>query len=274
MSRPSFGELAGEDPFEILGLSRDAGPDDIRAARRRLLRVHHPDLPTGDLQRTQMITAAADILLDPVRLTIYQEVAAEREAARAAAHAAAATAVRRGWPARVGRRTAGADHDYAAAGTGRGGSPGGRHLAGPGRSSYTEAGDAGPGPGRPGPGSRHAVRTTSPAGRRPGSTRGPHPSAFTGDPGSRRAGGHTPRHAAVPNGEQRRAWRPGRRYSPLAVVAAVCAASCTPLGLPVGLAALWEINRTGRRGRALALFGVAAGAALLAGYVALAVQGF
>jgi curved DNA-binding protein CbpA len=81
MSHPSFGELGGEDPYAILGLSPRARDDDILRARRRLLRRYHPDLPGGDLERTQMITAAADILLDRARRMAYEDMARERDEA-------------------------------------------------------------------------------------------------------------------------------------------------------------------------------------------------
>src|SRR5947209_3327550 len=76
MSRPSFGELGGQDPYEILELPAGAPDAEVRTARKRLLRRYHPDLPTGDLRRTQMITAAADLLLDPVRRTGYYDLRA------------------------------------------------------------------------------------------------------------------------------------------------------------------------------------------------------
>src|SRR3954471_6641167 len=56
VSRPSFGELAGQDPYDILELPSGASETEVRAARKRLLRRYHPDLPAGDLRRTQMIT--------------------------------------------------------------------------------------------------------------------------------------------------------------------------------------------------------------------------
>src|SRR5262245_31259937 len=74
MSQASFGELGGEDPFAILGVTPEAGDHEIRAARRRLLRRYHPDVPGGDLRRTQMITAAAHILLDPMRRRAYEDM--------------------------------------------------------------------------------------------------------------------------------------------------------------------------------------------------------
>jgi Domain of unknown function (DUF4190)/DnaJ domain len=74
VSRPSFGELGGQDPYDILELPSGASEAEVRAARKRLLRRYHPDLPTGDLRRTQMITAAADLLLDPLRRIGYYDL--------------------------------------------------------------------------------------------------------------------------------------------------------------------------------------------------------
>src|SRR4051794_13715548 len=92
MSRPSFGELAGRDPYEILELASGASDADVRLARKRLLRRYHPDLPSGDLARTQLITAAADLLLDPIRRTGYYDLR-EREAKQRAARPTAAETV-------------------------------------------------------------------------------------------------------------------------------------------------------------------------------------
>ncbi len=50
------------DPFATLGLGRDATGDDIRAARRRLAKAHHPD-QGGDPVRMQTINEAADAAL-------------------------------------------------------------------------------------------------------------------------------------------------------------------------------------------------------------------
>src|SRR5690242_5301012 len=74
VSRPSFCELGGRDPYEILELPSGASEAEVRAARKRLLRRYHPDLPSGDLRRTQMITAAADLLLDPLRRIGYYDL--------------------------------------------------------------------------------------------------------------------------------------------------------------------------------------------------------
>ena len=50
------------DPFATLGLGRDATCDDVRAARRRLAKAHHPD-QGGDPTRMQIINEAADAAL-------------------------------------------------------------------------------------------------------------------------------------------------------------------------------------------------------------------
>ena len=48
-----------QDPLATLGLGRDATVDDIRAARRRLAKAHHPDRG-GDPAHMQSINEAAD----------------------------------------------------------------------------------------------------------------------------------------------------------------------------------------------------------------------
>ena len=55
------------DPFAALGLGRNASVDDIRAARRRLAKTHHPD-QGGDPARMQAINEAADAALDAVHV--------------------------------------------------------------------------------------------------------------------------------------------------------------------------------------------------------------
>jgi curved DNA-binding protein CbpA len=56
------------DPYEILGLTRSATPDDIKKAYRKLVRTSHPDLHPDDAgaeARFKAIAAAHDLLKDP-----------------------------------------------------------------------------------------------------------------------------------------------------------------------------------------------------------------
>jgi DnaJ-class molecular chaperone len=55
------------DPYEVLGVSRDAKADEIRAAYRKLAKTSHPDLHPGDKraeERFKEISAAHELLSD------------------------------------------------------------------------------------------------------------------------------------------------------------------------------------------------------------------
>jgi curved DNA-binding protein len=58
---------AGEDLYQILGVPRDAGQDDIQRAYRKLARAYHPDLnkDPGAEDRFKEISEAYDVLSDP-----------------------------------------------------------------------------------------------------------------------------------------------------------------------------------------------------------------
>jgi len=64
---------AARDLYEVLGVSRDASPDEIRRAYRRLAREHHPDVsadPAGE-ERFKEVVGAYEILSDPAKRQQY-----------------------------------------------------------------------------------------------------------------------------------------------------------------------------------------------------------
>jgi curved DNA-binding protein len=68
-----------KDPYEILGIGRNATPDEIKRAYRRLAKEHHPDRNPGDKsaeQRFKELHAAYEVLADPQRRTQYDRFGA------------------------------------------------------------------------------------------------------------------------------------------------------------------------------------------------------
>lgn len=66
--------MANEDNYQILGVKRDAKPEEIKKAYRRLARKYHPDVNPGDKsaeERFKMITEAHDVLSDAKKRSIY-----------------------------------------------------------------------------------------------------------------------------------------------------------------------------------------------------------
>jgi len=60
--------MAGQDPYTLLGVKREASEDDIRKAYRKLAKQYHPDLNPGNKEaeeRFKEISAAYDLLSDP-----------------------------------------------------------------------------------------------------------------------------------------------------------------------------------------------------------------
>lgn len=63
-----------DDPYEVLGVARDASESAIRAAYRKLAKRYHPDLNPGKpeaAERFKQINAANDILSDPDKRARY-----------------------------------------------------------------------------------------------------------------------------------------------------------------------------------------------------------
>ncbi|MGB9180152.1 MAG: molecular chaperone DnaJ [Pyrinomonadaceae bacterium] len=66
--------MAKEDFYQILGVKRDAKPEEIKKAYRRLARKYHPDVNPGDKsaeERFKLITEAHDVLSDPKKRKVY-----------------------------------------------------------------------------------------------------------------------------------------------------------------------------------------------------------
>jgi molecular chaperone DnaJ len=63
-----------QDYYEILGIKRDAKPDEIKKAYRRLARKYHPDVNPGDKaaeERFKLMSEAHDVLSDPKTRSVY-----------------------------------------------------------------------------------------------------------------------------------------------------------------------------------------------------------
>jgi len=63
-----------QDYYEILGIKRDAKPEEIKKAYRRLARKYHPDVNPGDKaseERFKLTTEAHDVLSDPKKRSVY-----------------------------------------------------------------------------------------------------------------------------------------------------------------------------------------------------------
>jgi molecular chaperone DnaJ len=68
--------MAGKDYYSILGISRSATDKDIKAAYRRLARVHHPDVNPGNKSsedRFKEINRAYEVLSDPEARKKYDQ---------------------------------------------------------------------------------------------------------------------------------------------------------------------------------------------------------
>jgi len=66
--------VAKQDYYEILGVKRDAKPEEIKKAYRRLARKYHPDVNPGDKaaeERFKLTSEAHDVLSDPKKRSVY-----------------------------------------------------------------------------------------------------------------------------------------------------------------------------------------------------------
>src|SRR3989442_14619475 len=66
--------MAKKDYYEVLGVKRDAKPEEIKKAYRRLARKYHPDVNPGDKaseERFKLTAEAHDVLSDPKKRKVY-----------------------------------------------------------------------------------------------------------------------------------------------------------------------------------------------------------
>src|SRR5215210_3011263 len=65
---------AKQDYYQTLGIKRDAQPEEIKKAYRRLARKYHPDVNPGDKaaeERFKLMSEAHDVLSDPKKRSVY-----------------------------------------------------------------------------------------------------------------------------------------------------------------------------------------------------------
>ncbi len=94
--------MAKQDYYEVLGIKRDAKPEEIKKAYRRLARKYHPDVNPGDKaseERFKLTTEAHDVLSDPKKRSVYDRFGQYSDnLADAAARGAGPTTGRTGAP--------------------------------------------------------------------------------------------------------------------------------------------------------------------------------
>ena len=105
-----------KDPYEVLGLRRDASADDIKSAYRRLAKKLHPDLNPDKRveQQFKEVTAAYDLLSDPEKRARYDRGEIDASGAERAPFGfrSGGGGGGRGWGGRSGGGGGGAGPDF------------------------------------------------------------------------------------------------------------------------------------------------------------------
>lgn len=92
------------NPYHVLGISPQAGPDEIKSAYRRLAKTYHPDTGSNDprkKERFHEVTAAYDLLSRKAKASARNGPTRRRHAARASTDGVKADAA----PASKGKRS-------------------------------------------------------------------------------------------------------------------------------------------------------------------------
>src|SRR2546423_2028189 len=91
--------MAKEDFYKILGVKKDAKPEEIKKAYRRLARKYHPDVNPGDKaaeDRFKQMSEAFDVLSDPKKRKVYDRFGQYSDNLANAAEAGASAGYPRG----------------------------------------------------------------------------------------------------------------------------------------------------------------------------------